>query len=89
MRKLLLSAALGLASVTAVATTTSCAAPPAVHALLQRTSCNSTHVKPAVDACTHWVNTLPAWGYPADTEWVGPYSDFQFDLRNNGAVELP
>jgi hypothetical protein len=45
-------------------------------------------VKPAVDACTRWVNRLPAWGYPANTEWVGPYSDFTHDADYNGAVEL-
>ncbi len=88
VRPYIFKGALGLASVTALVGTTACSTPQ-VAALVQRTSCNSEHVKPATDACTHWVNTLPAYGYSAGTEWVGPYSDFAHDKYYNGAVELP
>jgi hypothetical protein len=76
------------AGIVAGLTIAACGPPANVGALVQRTACNSTHVKPAVDACTRWVNRLPAWGYPANTEWVGPYSDFTHDADYNGAVEL-
>lgn len=89
MRRLLFSAALGLASVTAVATTAACGPPTAVDALVQRTACSTTTVAPSAGACTHWVNRLPAWGYPANTEWVGPYSDFLWDAGHNGAELVP
>jgi hypothetical protein len=65
-----------------------CGPPPAVHALLQRTACNTTHVAPMGDACTHWINRNPAWGYPANTEWVGPWYDYSFDLSHGNGAEL-
>ena len=36
------------------------------------------------------VNHNPAWQYPANTEWYGPWSDYTFDLSHgNGAELLP
>jgi hypothetical protein len=67
---------------------TACQPPAAVGALVQRTACNSTHVAPDNDRCVHWINRNPAWGYPANTEWVGPYSDFTFDLSHGNGAEL-
>jgi len=88
-RSLLFSAALGLASVTAVATTAACAPQTAVAPLVQRTACSTTDAPHTDAACTHWVNRLPAWGYPADTEWFGPWSDYLWDNGHNGAELVP
>jgi len=78
------------AGIVAGLTIAACGPPANVHALVQRTACNTTVQPPRVDACTHWVNRNPAWHYPANTEWIGPYSDYMFDLSHgNGAELLP
>ena len=86
-RRLIIPAAvIGLASFGAAA----CGPPPSVDALVQRTACSTTVAPPNLSACTHWVNRNAAWSYPPNTEWVGPYTDYLYDLSHgNGAELLP
>ncbi len=85
MKRLLIPAA-----ALAIAVGAACAPPSATGALVQRTACSTTTVPPSPGACVHWVNRNPAWSYPADTEWYGPYSDYMYDLSHgNGAELLP
>jgi hypothetical protein len=81
---------LALLALPAAAALLACAPPTAVAPLVQRTACNTTAIAPQLDACVHWVNRNPAWQYPANTEWVGPYSDYLYDVSHgNGAELLP
>jgi hypothetical protein len=81
---------LAAGALTALPVAAACAPPRAVSALVQRTACNEHATPPQGDACVHWVNHNPAWNYPANTEWYGPYYDFTFDVSHgNGAELLP
>ncbi len=81
---------LALLAIPAALAIGACGPPPAVGALVQRTACNSTAVAPDPARCVHWVNHNPAWNYPAETEWVGPWWNYDYDLSHgNGAELLP
>ena len=85
MKRLLIPAA-----ALAITVGAACAPPTGVNALVQRTACSTTTVAPSPGACTHWVNRNAAWSYPPNTEWVGPYTDYLYDLSHgNGAELLP
>ena len=89
MNRLLFSAAVGLASVAGLATTSACAPPTAVSALVQIDQCTEQAAPDDRTRCVIWTNKVDSWGYPAGTEFRGPWWQYEYDRDHSGGELVP